>query len=210
MTTAALLAFTLIAVLTVVTPGLDTMLVLRHSLLGGRRSGLAVVIGTTAGCLVWASASLLGLTALLTASRWAYDAVRIAGAAYLVWLGASTMWRTFARRTAGEPAVEVAKTQPWQAFRAGMTTNLLNPKPGVFYMSLLPQFLPGGPANAAWGVLLVAIHLTIGLIWLPLIVWTAARARHLFQRDRVRRWLDRLTATVLIGLGVKLAAEARR
>jgi threonine/homoserine/homoserine lactone efflux protein len=210
MTSAALLAFTLVAFLTVVTPGLDTMLVLRHSLLGGRRSGLAVVLGTTAGCLVWATASLVGLTALLTASRWAYDAVRIAGAAYLVWMGATTLWRTFTRRKAGSPMLPVAKTGPWPAFRAGMTTNLMNPKPGVFYMSLLPQFLPGGPANAAWGVLLVAIHLTIGLLWLPLVAITAARARHVFLRDRFRRWLDRITATVLIGLGLKLATEARR
>ena len=209
MTSAGILGFTLVALLTVVTPGLDTMLVLRHSLLGGRRAGLAVVLGTTAGCLVWATASLVGLTALLTASRWAYDAVRIAGAAYLVWLGASTLWRTFTRRNTAEASVTIAKTGPWHAFRAGMTTNLLNPKPGVFYMSLLPQFLPDGPANAAWGVLLVAIHLSIGLIWLPLVAITAARARHLFTRARFRRWLDRLTATVLIGLGVKLATETR-
>jgi threonine/homoserine/homoserine lactone efflux protein len=209
MTAAALLAFTLIAFLTVITPGLDSMLVLRHSLVGGRRSGLAVVAGINVGCVLWATASLVGLTALLTASRWAYDAVRIAGAAYLVWLGATTMWKSFARREPGEPAVTVTKTGRWAAFRAGLVTNLLNPKPGVFYMSLLPQFLPGGPADAAWGVLLVAIHLAIGLIWLPLIVWTAARARHLFLRERIRRWLDRITATVLIGLGGKLAAEAR-
>ena len=210
MTSTALLAFTLVAFLTVITPGLDTMLVLRHSLIGGRRSGLSVVLGTTAGCLVWATASLVGLTALLTASRWAYDAVRIAGAAYLVWMGATTMWRTFSRRKSDEPTLTVAKTGPWQAFRAGMLTNLLNPKPGVFYMSLLPQFLPGGPGNAAWGVLLVAIHLAIGLSWLPLVVLTAAKARHVFLRERFRRWLDRITATVLIGLGVKLAAEAHR
>lgn len=209
MTSTALLAFSLVALLTVVTPGLDTMLVLRHSLLGGRRAGISVVLGTTAGCLVWATASLVGLTALLTASRWAYDAVRIAGAAYLVWMGTTTLWRTFTRKT-GEPTLTVAKTGPWPAFRAGMTTNLLNPKPGVFYMSLLPQFLPGGPANAAWGVLLVAIHLSIGLIWLPLVAITAARARQVFLRERFRRWLDRITATVLIGLGGKLAAEARR
>lgn len=209
MTSAALLAFTVIAFLTVITPGLDSMLVLRHSLVGGRRAGLAVVAGINVGCLTWATASLVGLTALLTASRWAYDAVRIAGAAYLVWLGASMLWKTFTRRPAGEPEIIVAKTGRWPAFRAGLVTNLLNPKPGVFYMSLLPQFLPGGPANAAWGMLLVAIHLGIGLIWLPLIVWTAAKARHLFLRDRFRRWLDRLTATVLIGLGVKLATESR-
>lgn len=209
MTTAALLAFTLIAFLTVITPGLDTMLVLRHSLVGGRRAGLAVVVGTTVGCLVWATASLVGLTALLTASHWAYNAVRIAGAAYLVWLGTTMLWKTFTRRPPTDVETPVARPGRAPAFRAGLATNLLNPKPGVFYMSLLPQFLPGGPANTAWGILLVAIHLTIGLVWLPLIVYTATRARHLFLRARIRRWLDRLTATVLIGLGLKLATETR-
>lgn len=209
MTTAALLAFTLIALLTVITPGLDTMLVLRHSLVGGRRAGLAVVAGINVGCLVWATASLVGLTALLTASHWAYNAVRIAGAAYLVWLGATMLWKTFTRRPPTDVETPVTRTGRAPAFRAGILTNLLNPKPGVFYMSLLPQFLPGGPANTAWGILLVAIHLTIGLAWLPLIVYTATRARHLFLRARIRRYLDRLTATVLIGLGLKLATETR-
>jgi threonine/homoserine/homoserine lactone efflux protein len=205
--TTALLGFTVVALLTVVAPGMETMLVLRYSLLGGRRAGLAVVLGSTTGCLVWATASLAGLTALLTASRVAYDIVRIAGAAYLVWLGGSMLWKTFSRK--GTEPDQVVEVKRGTAFRAGLGTNLLNPKPGVFYMSLLPQFLPGGPANLAWGALLVAIHLAIGLVWLPTLVWTADRARRLFLRDRVRRVLDRITATVLIGLGVKLAAEAR-
>ncbi|HEV8557545.1 MAG TPA: LysE family translocator [Actinophytocola sp.] len=210
MSSTALLGFTLIALLTVVTPGLDSMLVVRHSLVGGRRSGVAVVLGTTAGCLIWATASLAGLTALLTASRLAYDIVRILGAIYLVWLGTTMLWKTIRHRHHTDAAA-IPTTKPGlaKAFRAGLGTNLLNPKPGVFYMSLLPQFLPGGPANLAWGLLLVAIHLAIGLVWLPLLAWTADRARHLFARARLRRWLDRVTATVLIGLGVKLAVEAR-
>lgn len=208
MSSAALLGFTLIAFLTVVTPGLDTMLVVRYSLMGGRRSGLAVSLGTTTGCLIWATASLAGLTALLTASRLAYDIVRILGAIYLVWLGGTMLWQTITRRRDEPAAVPPAKPGLGKAFRAGLATNLLNPKPGVFYMSLLPQFLPGGPANLAWGLLLVAIHLGIGVIWLPILAWTADRARHLFLRERLRRWLDRITATVLIGLGVKLATES--
>ena len=208
MSSTALLGFTLVALLTVVTPGLDSMLVVRHSLVGGRRSGVAVVLGTTAGCLIWATASLAGLTALLTASHLAYDIVRILGAIYLVWLGSTMLWKTIRRH--GTESVELPPTRPGlaKAFRAGLGTNLLNPKPGVFYMSLLPQFLPGGPANLAWGLLLVAIHLAIGLIWLPLLAWTADRARHLFARTHLRRWLDRLTATILITLGLKLATES--
>jgi threonine/homoserine/homoserine lactone efflux protein len=209
MTTTALVGFTLIALLTVVTPGLDSMLVLRYALVGGRRAGLAVVAGINIGCLAWATATLAGLTALLTASRLAYDIVRVLGAIYLIWFGARMLWQTFTRRRSDQPALAPAEPGRWAAARAGLVTNLLNPKPGVFYMSLLPQFLPAGPANLTWGVLLVAIHLAIGLIWLPVLVWTAVRARRLFLRDRVRRWLDRITATVLIGLGGKLAADVR-
>lgn len=202
MTQAALLSFTIIAVLTVITPGMDTLLVVRTSLLRGRRAGVAVVLGTTLGCLVWATAGLVGLTALLTTSRFAYDVVRILGAIYLVYLGVSAL---FASRQP-EPEVKVASSA-WSALRMGLFTNLLNPKPGVFYLSLLPQFLPAG--QPAWGVLLVAIHLAIGLIWLPMVAWTADRARRILLRDRVKLWFDRITATVLIGLGLRLAVESR-
>jgi threonine/homoserine/homoserine lactone efflux protein len=89
MSSAALLAYVLVAFLGVITPGLDTMLVLRHSVLGGRRAGVAAVLGISLGCVVWGAGSIAGLTALLTASKVAYLAVRVVGAAYLVWLGAS-------------------------------------------------------------------------------------------------------------------------
>ncbi|MFC7343217.1 LysE family translocator [Saccharopolyspora griseoalba] len=211
MTAAALWGFVLVAVLGVLTPGLDTMLVLRHAIVGGRRVGLAAVLGITAGCLTWGTASVAGLTALLTASELAYNAVRVLGAAYLIWLGASALWRTLRRdraASADDPAVPAAAMlSAGSAFRAGMLTNLLNPKVGVFYMSLLPQFLPTGPAAFGWGAVLVAIHLAVGLLWLPSLVWAAGRARAFFQRERVRRWMDRITATVLIGLGLKLAAN---
>lgn len=206
MPTTALLTWILVAALGVMTPGLDTLLVLRHTMLGGRRAGLATVVGVATGCVVWATASLAGLTALLAASTLAYDIVRIAGAAYLLWLGVSALWRTFRRRPAtGDLDAPVAPGW-FAAFRTGMGTNLLNPKVGVFYMSLLPQFLPKDDA-ATWGVLLVAIHLAVTFVWFPLLIWAAARARALLLRDRVRRWLDRATATVLIALGIKLVTD---
>ncbi|WP_158886703.1 LysE family translocator [Amycolatopsis anabasis] len=212
MSETALLGFTLVALLGVLTPGLDTMLMLRHTLLGGRRAGFAALAGISLGCLVWGTASIAGLTALLTASRLAYDIVRIAGAAYLIWLGGSALWKSLPRNRREEPA-EVAATPGRSgngvALRAGLVTNLLNPKVGVFYMSLLPQFLPAGPGSAAWGALLVAIHVTVGLLWMSTLLLAAAQARRFFLREKVKRWLDRVTATVLIGLGLKLAAESR-
>ncbi|MDI2030876.1 LysE family translocator [Saccharopolyspora sp. TS4A08] len=206
MTSAALWGFTVVAVLAVLTPGLDTMLALRHALLGGRRAGFTAVLGITTGCLIWGTASIVGLTALLTASEIAYNVVRVLGAAYLIWLGTSALWKTLPRNRKAEPE-DVQIPAGRSAFRAGLMTNLLNPKVGVFYMSLLPQFLPTGPTASAWGALLVAIHLTVGLLWLPSLVWMAGRARAFLQKARVRRWMDRITATVLLGLGVKLAAE---
>ncbi|MEV0763616.1 LysE family translocator [Nocardia sp. NPDC050435] len=195
------------------TPGIDTLLVLRHTVLGGRRDGFMVLVGIGLGCLVWASASLIGLTALLAASTVAYNAVRIAGAVYLVWLGISALRKTLAHNGSyrGDEVDSPmgASRGGFAALRAGLLTNLLNPKVGVFYISLLPQFLPVGPGAGGWGMLLVAIHLAATFVWYPTLIWWAATARTWLQRQQVRRWLDRVTATVLIGLGVKLAAEVR-
>jgi len=217
MSGAALLAWTLVALLGVVTPGADTMLVLRHTLLGGRRSGLGAVVGIALGCLTWATASLAGLTALLAASHVAYNIVRVVGAAYLIWLGGSAIWRTLPRnRRASDGAVALprpvdtaAARGSWAAMRAGAVTNLLNPKVGVFYISLLPQFIPTGPSATAWGALLVAIHLAATFLWYPPLVWAATKVRTYLLRGHVRRWMDRITATVLIALGVTLVAQTR-
>lgn len=211
MSTSALATWTVVALLGVMTPGIDTMLVLRHTVLGGGRSGLAVVGGIAAGCLVWAGASLAGLSALLAASTLAYDVVRIAGACYLVWLGLSALWRTLPRnrRPASDGADEFAVRTGRDGLRAGFLTNLLNPKVGVFYISLLPQFLPVGPSATAWGALLVAIHLAVTVAWYPVLVAVAARARGVLLRERVRAWMERVTAVVLIGVGVRLATETR-
>jgi threonine/homoserine/homoserine lactone efflux protein len=207
--TTSLLSFTVVALLTVITPGPDTLLVVRTALLGGRRAGLAAILGITSGCLAWAIAGLVGLAALLTVSEVAYNIVRIAGAAYLIWLGGSALWKS---RKGARPLDDhgpQASTRAWAGFRAGLLSNVLNPKAAVFYVSLLPQFLPTGSTTVGWGMVLAGIHVGIGLVWLPILVWLATRARQLLLRERVRLWLDRVTATVLVGLGVKVALDAR-
>jgi threonine/homoserine/homoserine lactone efflux protein len=210
MSASALSAFTLVALVAVLTPGLDTMTVLRNVVTSGRRGGLAAGLGVSAGCLAWGVASIAGLTALLTASRIAYTVVHVAGAAYLLWLGGSALWRSIRHpeQAGSESApVSLGSGSAVAAFRRGLVTNLLNPKVGVFYLSLLPQFLPTGPGSAGWGVLLVAIHIGLGQLWLTLIVMFAAKAHTLLARVRARRWLDRITATILIGIGVSVAVE---
>ncbi|MEV6241378.1 LysE family translocator [Lentzea sp. NPDC051838] len=202
MSTAALLSFTLVALLTVITPGLETLLVLRTAVLVGRRPALAVVVGSTLGCLVWATAGLVGLTALLQASELAYNIVRWLGAAYLIYLGVKALWTSRRPSEAAEPAPVPSSRA---AVRVGLLTNLLNPKPGIFYISLLPQFLPVD--QPAWGAVLVAIHLGIGLLWFPILITAAGRARAFLLRQRTL--LDRVSATALIAFGLKTAADAR-
>ena len=202
MSTTALLSFTFVALLTVITPGLETLLVLRTALLVGRRAAMGVVVGSTLGCLVWATAGLVGLTALLQASELAYNIVRWLGAGYLIYLGAKALWKSRRPVELDEPA-PVPSVRA--AVRVGLLTNLLNPKPGVFYVSLLPQFLPVG--QPAWGGVLVAIHLGIGLVWFPILITAAGRARAFLLRQRVL--FDRLSASALIAFGLKTAADAR-
>lgn len=205
-----LLAWALVAVIGAATPGIDLMIVLRSTLFHGRRSGFSAVIGVEMGHAIWAIASLIGLTALLAASTLAYDVVRIAGACYLVWLGCTAIWKSLPRNWPMAAEAEALPAQsPGSAVRSGMTSNLLNPKVGVFYISILPQFLPTGPSAAGWGVLLVAIALTIGTVWHAAIVLLATRARGILTRERVKIWLDRTSAAVMIALGVRLATEAR-
>jgi threonine/homoserine/homoserine lactone efflux protein len=156
--------------------------------------------GVCAGVLVWGALTAVGLAALVEASPTAYDVLRVAGAAYLLWLGVRT-WRD-----AGDPG-EQPRTGPW--FRTGLLTNLLNPKVAVFYVSFLPQFVPEGTPVLPASLLLASIHAVEGLLWFGVLALATQRLKAVLARDRVRRAVARVTATVLVGFGVRLALESR-
>ncbi|HEV3375683.1 MAG TPA: LysE family translocator [Thermoleophilaceae bacterium] len=204
------LVFIGIAALLTITPGADMAMVSRSVLTGGRRDAFATTLGILAGCLVWAIVSAAGVAAVLAASRTAYDALRLAGAAYLVWLGVQSLLA--ARRgdhhdpTSGNPrSGPGART----AFRQGLLTNLFNPKIAIFYSTFLPQFIgPGDPALLL-SIALAGVHIGFGLVWLTTYAWLLDRAVTAFKSSRVRRALDALTGTVLLALGLRLAAERR-
>ncbi|GAA1866744.1 LysE family translocator [Actinomadura bangladeshensis] len=202
----ACLAFAAVAALLTITPGVDTMLVLRSTVTGGRRAGLLASTGVVTGLLCWAMTSAVGLTALLAASRVAFDVLRIAGACYLLWLGVRALWTARrGRRDPAEPAQ--TRTSGLTAFRTGLTTNLLNPKVGVFYMSLLPQFVPDGASMFWTSVLFAAVHAAESLLWLVLIVAAAAAARRTLARPTVKRRLQQLTGAAFVAFGLRLATE---
>ncbi|MEU1783449.1 MULTISPECIES: LysE family translocator [Streptomyces] len=209
--TAAILGFALFSLLVAMAPGPDTLLVLRNCLRGGRRTGSATALGAAAGSLAWGVAAALGLAAAL--QRWdaAFTVVRLAGAAYLVFLGAQVLWAQ--RRSAAAAAVEVPDEGgqapgTGEAFRQGLLSCLLNPKVGVFFVAVVPQFLPEGGGSALGTTLLFgAVDAAVAGVWLLLV---AAGATHLLgwlRRPRVHRNLERTTGGVLVALGVGTAVE---
>ena len=207
----AVLTFAVVALTLTVTPGLDTVLVLRAALTRGRRDAVATAAGIVAGLLVWGAAAAAGVSALLTASQLAYDALRYAGAAYLVWFGARLVVRAVRDPGASAPTAPTAPTAPdpgpaWRAARQGLATNLLNPKVGVFYVALLPQFLPAGGDPLAAGVLLAGVHGLISAAWFAVLIGLASVLRRWLRRSATARIVDGVTGTTLLGFGVGLAA----
>nr|BFE85142.1 LysE family translocator [Planobispora longispora] len=190
------------------TPGLDTALILRTSLLSSRRSAWAVVLGIQAGTLLWGLLTAAGLAALLSASQLAYEVLRWAGVAYLLWMGGQMVWHS--RKGAASEATPVEQPGDgrwWPAFRRGLLTNLLNPKMGAFYVAALPQFMPDDVPHAVMGVLLAGVHVCEGLLWSALLIGFTGLVRGWLQRPSVKRGMDRLTGVIVIGFGLRLATQ---
>lgn len=205
----ALLAFTLAAGLLTLSPGVDTALILRTGAVEGARQALLAALGICAGCLAWGVLVAAGLGVLLAASELAYAALRLAGAGYLIYLGAAMMLRR--ARTVPEAGTDAATgTAGTGWFARGLLTNLLNPKIGVFYVTFLPQFVPAGVGPAGFTLLLASVHVLLGLVWFAALVGAARTLGGLVRRPAVARLLDRVTGAVLVGFGLRLALEARR
>ncbi|MQY08742.1 Leucine efflux protein [Actinomadura sp. RB68] len=213
------MAFAGAAFLIALAPGPSTVVIMRQSVRSGRRAGLATVLGNEAGVLAWGVAAAVGLSALLVASQVAYDVLRVTGAAVLVYFGARALWQARRGADAAEggdapqdgPAGDAAgvPVPVWRCFRLGLVTNIANPKAGVFAVSFLPQFVPSGWPVMAALLLLAVLWALIDLVWYAGVVWLAGLARRTLVRPAVRRWLERVSGAVLVGLGVRLAAETR-
>ena len=203
---AELAAFLAVAIVVIVTPGPDTALTIRNTLVGGRRGGVLTALGVSSGQAVWTLAASAGLATLLVASEPAFLALKYAGAAYLVYLGAQTLWRA-ARGYAPPRRQSVRRTSA--AYTQGLISNLANPKMAVFFTSLLPQFAPGGRAAFVSLLLLGLTFCALTLAWLSAYAVVVAKAGDVLLRPRVRRILDAVTGAVLVALGLRVAAERR-
>jgi threonine/homoserine/homoserine lactone efflux protein len=207
----AVLQFALVAGLLTVIPGLDTALVLRSTLARSRAYGLATTAGIQVGTLIWGVAAATGAAALLAASQSAYRVLTILGAAYMVWMGASMLWKTFRRQDGAPAAAHTVPSSPklHRGLTMGLATNLMNPKVGVFYIAMIPQFVPDGVTPLWMGLLLAAVHCAMGTAWSCSLVVGSGFFKDRLAGSAAVRWTDRITGGVLIAFGARLALTPR-
>jgi threonine/homoserine/homoserine lactone efflux protein len=199
------------SILVTVVPGADMALVMRQVFLGGTRLAQMTIYGNLTGLVVHAAALALGLSALLAASAEAYNAVKLAGAAYLVYLGVQTL--RSARRgeygAVGDGRAPNSVPSQRMAYVQGLVSTVLNPKPALLFLFYVPQFvdgtLPIGPQIA----FLTGIHILVGLAWMTTYAHVIHRAHRTLTRRDVRRWLEGATGAILVGLGIRVALEQR-
>jgi threonine/homoserine/homoserine lactone efflux protein len=198
----SLTTFTVAATLIVLLPGPDTLVVVRNLVRGGRGTAVRTVLGVLTGGLCWVVAAALGLSAVLRASHDAYLALRIVGAAYLIWLGVNSLR---ARGTRDRPA---RRGLLGRGFSAGLATDLLNPKVGVFFVTFLPGFVPAGYPIGWLSLALGGIFLLLTALYFAVLIAAAAQVSGWLAAGHIRRRLDRATGLVLVGFGLRLALES--
>ena len=201
-----LLPFLVASVLVTVIPGADMALITRQVLVGGPALAQRTIFGNLTGLLVHGAALAAGLSALLVASATAYSVVKLAGAAYLIYLGVQALLASRHPPTDAPPAAIAA---PRRAFVQGLISTVLNPKPALFFLTFLPQFVNRDAAVLPQTLTLAGIHVIVGLIWLSVYARLVHRARGLLTAPRVKTWLERTTGVVLIALGLRVAVERR-
>jgi threonine/homoserine/homoserine lactone efflux protein len=204
-----LLSYLAVALVVIVTPGPDTALTVRNALLGGRRAGILTAAGVSSGQLCWTLAASAGVTAILLASEPLFLALKIVGALYLAYLGAQALLYALRGERAADAAGPAGGQRGRRAYRQGLISDLANPKMAAFFTSLLPQFAPGPQPSFEAMLALGAVFCFMTFLWLVLYSVAVDRAAAWLRRPLVRRWTEAVSGTVLVGLGVRVATEAR-
>ena len=200
-----LLPFIGVAIAVVVIPGPDMALVARNVFRHGRAAGYATSLGICTGILGWGIAAALGIATVLATSSVAFTILKFAGAAYLIYLGISTLRSrddVMLDRPDGAPTLHAR-----QAWLQGLLSALLNPKLGVFFLTLLPQFIAPGEPAALRALQLAVVFDLIGLAWLLLYSAMLAAIGGALGRSGPRRFIRWVSGTVLVALGIRVAFE---
>jgi RhtB (resistance to homoserine/threonine) family protein len=208
--------FTFLGVITVltITPGADTMLVIRNVVARGQRSGYMTALGSCSGVFVHATLSALGLSVILVKSAMVFEIVKLAGACYLILLGGWSLWQVIRSGKHSEKAAlfdgQITQTASgWRSLREGLLTNVLNPKVAIFYLAFLPQFINPGDAVLPKSLMLAGMHFVLSIIWFSTLSTFLGRLRGFISRPSVQRVMETVSGTALIGFGIRLATAQR-
>ncbi len=200
-----LIAITLLTM----TPGADTMIVMRNTLRGGVKDGLVSSLGICSGLFVHATLSAVGISAILLYSATAFMILKSVGALYLLWLGIGSLKSFWNAKRTHQKAVIQKPFSFWISLREGFLSNVLNPKAIVFYMAFLPQFISHESSVLAQSLFLAFLHFIVGTIWQGILVYTIVSANGFITKKSVRQSLDAISGIVMIGLGIRLFLEKR-
>ncbi|UZE96331.1 LysE family translocator [Alkalimarinus alittae] len=198
-----------ITVLTL-TPGVDTLLIVRNTTRGGWKDGAVSSLGICFGLFVHATVSAVGISLILLQTAWAFNALKLAGACYLVWLGIGSFRSAFQRGISLEPK-SVAPFQAfniYRSFREGLLSNVLNPKTVIFYMAFLPQFINPQASAMAQSLFLAALHFLIAMTWQCMLALIVIKAKDVMMQPKMGRFFEGVAGALFVGLGVKLALDA--
>jgi threonine/homoserine/homoserine lactone efflux protein len=194
-------AFVPIAALLTITPGAATAMIVRSAASDGWRAGFRVIVGNEVGVAVWAVLSTVGVSALVAASEAAFVALKLVGAVVLIWIGVQSL------RNARDGAAPAPRSR--RPLRDGLITSLANPKLAVFFVALLPQFVGRRDMVLATTMLMAALIIVFDFVWYTTLSVLVSRARKAFDRTSLARWLERVSGTILIALGIRVAIEHR-
>ncbi|WP_250655822.1 LysE family translocator [Alkalimarinus coralli] len=199
-----------ITVLTL-TPGVDTLLVVRNTTRGGWRDGAVSSLGICSGLFVHAAISAVGISIILLQTAWLFNALKLAGAVYLVWLGVGSLRRAAAKNVSSESDAVATRqnVQFYRSFREGLLSNVLNPKTVIFYMAFLPQFIDPAQSAIVQSLFLASLHFVIAMVWQCILALFVVRAQRSMASPVFGRFFDGVAGLLFIGLGLKLALSDR-
>lgn len=197
-----------ITVLTL-TPGVDTLLVIRNTTRGGFRDGAISSFGICSGLFIHAIVSAVGISLILLQSAMAFSLLKFAGAGYLIWLGGASLRKAFSEKggLAGASTTSGVDFKVRRSFLEGFLSNVLNPKTIVFYMAFLPQFIDPAGSALQQSLFLAGLHFMIAMIWQSLLSLLVKQTRSWLMQGRAGKILDGLSGSILMLLGIKLAFD---
>ncbi|MDP3714644.1 MAG: LysE family translocator [Mycobacteriales bacterium] len=209
MDTTTLAAFAGAVFLLALTPGPDTALALRWTLVSGRRQGWLVALGSMTGVTVHLTAALLGVSAVLATSATAFTALKLAGAVYLTVLGLRLLLTRATPEGEAPPPRRTGRVLPESAYLQGVLSGTLNPKTALFFLTLLPQFVDVS-STRAWELPLLGLValVVMAVFWVGFLALVGG-AQSVVRRPRVQQWVERVTGGVFVALGARLAVAAR-